>query len=69
MKYSKPTKNNGRLESVDNLGDWDATGNAIKIETTKVLSTWYITAIYSTKRTSLEKYPLENLDTIRDKIL
>ena len=33
------------------------------------MSTWYITAIYSTKRTSLEKYPLENLDTIRDKIL
>ena len=33
------------------------------------LSTWYITAIYSTKRTSLEKYPLENLDIIRDKIL
>ena len=33
------------------------------------MSTWYITAIYSTKRTSLEKYPLENLDTIRDRIL
>ena len=33
------------------------------------MSTWYITAIYSTKRTSLENYPLENLDTIRDKIL
>jgi hypothetical protein len=58
-----------QILTVDNLGDWDATGNAIKIETTKVLSTWYITAIYSTKRTSLEKYPLENLDTIRDKIL
>ena len=28
-----------------------------------------VTAIYTTKRTSLEKYPLENLDTIRDKIL
>ena len=54
---------------VDDLGDWDATGSAIRIETTKVMSTWYITAIYSTKRTSLEKYPLENLDTIRDKIL
>lgn len=55
--------------TVNDLGDWDATGSDIRIETTKVMSTWYITAIYSTKRTSLEKYPLENLDTIRDKIL
>ena len=58
-----------QILTVDDLGDWDATGSAIRIETTKVMSTWYITAIYSTKRTSLEKYPLENLDTIRDKIL
>lgn len=58
-----------QILTVDNLGDWDATGSDIRIETTKVMSTWYITAIYSTKRTSLEKYPLENLDTIRDKIL
>lgn len=55
--------------TVDDLGNWDATGSSIRIETTKVMSTWYVTAIYSTKRTSLEKYPLENLDTIRDKIL
>ena len=55
--------------TVDNLGEWDETPNGIRIETTKVVSTCYITAIYSTKRTSLEKYPLENLDTIRDKIL
>lgn len=55
--------------TVDDLGDWDATGSSIRIETTKVMSTWYITAIYSTKRTSLNSYPLENLDTIRDKIL
>lgn len=58
-----------QILTVDNLGDWDATGNVIRIETTKVMSTWYITAIYSTKRTSLKKYPLENLDIIRDKIL
>jgi hypothetical protein len=58
-----------QILTVDNLGDWDATGSDIRIETTKVISTWYVTAIYSTKRTSLEKYPLENLDTIRDKIL
>lgn len=58
-----------QILTVDDLGDWDATGSNIRIETTKVMNTWYITAIYSTKRTSLEKYPLENLDTIRDKIL
>ena len=58
-----------QILTVDNLGEWDETPNGTRIETTKVKSTWYITAIYSTKRTSLEKYPLENLDTIRDKIL
>lgn len=58
-----------QILTVDNLGVWDATGNSIKIKTTKVLSTWYITAIYSTKRTTLEKFPLDNLDTIRDNIL
>lgn len=58
-----------QILTVDNLGEWDEIPNGIRIETTKVISTWYITAIYSTKRTSLEKYPLENLDTIRDKIL
>ena len=55
--------------TVDQIGTWTPSAQNIKINTTKVLSTWYITAIYSTKRTSLEKYPLENLDTIRDKIL
>lgn len=58
-----------QILTADDLGNWDATGSTIRIETTKVMSTWYVTAIYSTKRTSLEKYPLENLDTIRDKIL
>ena len=41
-----------QILTVDNLGDWDATGSAIRIETTKVMSTWYVTVIYSTKRTS-----------------
>lgn len=58
-----------QILTVDNLGELDETTSGIRIETIKVKSTWYITAIYSTKRTSLEKYPLENLDTIRDKIL
>lgn len=71
VRFRIKTSTNAReqIVKVDDLGDWDATGSDIRIETTKVMSTWYITAIYSTKRTSLEKYPLENLDTIRDKIL
>ena len=58
-----------QILTADQIGTWTPSAQSIKIDTTKVLSTWYITAIYSTKRTSLEKYPLENLDTIRDKIL
>lgn len=71
IRFRLKTSANAReqIVKVDDLGDWDATGSDIRIETTKVMSTWYITAVYSTKRTSLEKYPLENLDIIRDKIL
>ena len=71
IRFRIKTSTNAReqIVEVDDLGDWDASGSDIRIETTKVMSTWYITAVYSTKRTSLEKYPLENLDTIRDKIL
>jgi hypothetical protein len=58
-----------QILTVDQIGTWTPTAQNIKINTTKAFGTWYITAIYSTKRTSLEKYPLENLDTIRDKIL
>lgn len=67
VKTSKSAKE--QILTVDQIGTWTPSAQSIKIDTTKVLSTWYITAIYSTKRTSLEKYPLENLDTIRDKIL
>lgn len=71
VRFRIKTSQNAKeqIVTVDDLGDWDTTGSSIKIETIKVASTWYITAIYSTKRTSLEKYPLENLDEIRDKIL
>ena len=54
---------------VDEIVDWDASGSAIAIETTKVLSTWYINAIYSTKKTALNKWELESLDALRDYIL
>lgn len=67
LKTSKNAKE--QIVTVDNLGSWDATGDYIRIKTTKATSTWYITSVYSTKRTSLNSYPLENLDTIRDKIL
>lgn len=67
VKTSKSAKE--QILTVDQIGTWTPSAQSIKIDTTKVLSTWYITAIYSTKRTSLEKYPLENLDIIRDKIL
>lgn len=71
VRFRVKTSINAREQvlTVDKLGDWDATGSDIRIETTKVMSTWYITAIYSTKRTSLNSYLLENLDIIRDKIL
>ena len=53
----------------DEIGTYNATDG--ELNTTKIPSgsTWYIRAIYSTKRTELEAIPLENLDEIRDKIL
>jgi hypothetical protein len=71
VKLRVKTSINAREQilTADQIGTWTPAAENIKIQTTKVSGTWYITAIYSTKRTSLEKYPLENLDTIRDKIL
>ena len=69
LRVKKSMNAKEQIFTVDQIGTWTPSTQNIKIDTTKVLSTWYITAIYSTKRTSLEKYPLENLDTIRDKIL
>lgn len=53
------------------LGNFSLQIDEVEISITKIPAgqTWYVTSIYSTKRTSLEKYPLENLDEIRDKIL
>lgn len=71
LKFRVKSSLNAREQilTAEDLGDWDTSEQSIRINTTKVLDTWYVTAIYSTKRTSLQKYPLENLDTIRDKIL
>ena len=71
MRFSVKTNINARVitMTVDEIGDWDNSGSAIKIETTNVLSTWYISAIYSTKKTALNKWKLESLDILRDYIL
>jgi hypothetical protein len=53
------------------IGTWKIVGEAITITTNKVPEgeTWYIRSIQTINRITLENYPLENLDTIRDKIL
>ena len=55
----------------EKLGGAEVASNTLTIKTTNIPTggTWFVRSIYSTERTSLEKYPLENLDTIRDKIL
>ena len=58
-----------QILTADDIGTWDDSGASITINTTKVITTSYITAIYSTKRTTLKSYLLENLDIIRDQIL
>lgn len=53
------------------IGTWSIVGEAITITTNKVPEgeIWYIRSIQTINRITLEDYPLENLDTIRDKIL
>lgn len=53
------------------IGTWNAVGEAITITTNKIPEgeIWYIRSIQTINRITLESYPLENLDTIRDKIL
>lgn len=67
------TSQNAREQVItpSQIGNFSVQTDEVKIAITKIPSgqTWYVTAIYSTKRTSLEKFPLENLDTIRDNIL
>lgn len=55
----------------EDIGTWKIIGEAITITTNKVPEgeTWYIRSIQTINRITLENYPLENLDTIRDKIL
>lgn len=64
---------NGRttVMTPEELGDAEAASNTLTIKTTNIPTggTWFVKSIYSTKRTSLQSYLLENLDMIRDKIL
>lgn len=55
----------------EDIGTWKIVGDAITITTNKIPEgeIWYIRSIQTTNRITLESYPLENLDTIRDKIL
>lgn len=55
----------------EDIGTWETVGAAITITTNKIPEgeIWYIRSIQTTNRITLESYPLENLDTIRDKIL
>jgi len=71
LRVKTSTNAREQVMTPSQLGNFSSQIDEVEIAITKIPSgqTWYVTAIYSTKRTSLEKYPLENLDTIRDKIL
>lgn len=53
------------------IGTWKIVGAAITITTNKIPEgeIWYVRSIQTVNRITLENYPLENLDTIRDKVL
>ena len=55
----------------EDIGTWNVIVEAITITTNKIPQgeIWYIRSIQTINRITLETYPLENLDTIRDKIL
>ena len=71
----KVSKNTPKGESViltpGDIGTWEIEETTITIRTNKIPEgeTWYIRSIQTINRITLENYPLENLDTIRDKIL
>lgn len=72
IKVSKnsPTGQSEILTPGD-IGTWQIVGEAITITTNKIPKEeiWYIRSIQTINRITLESCPLENLDTIRDKIL
>ena len=72
IKVSKnsPTGQSEILTPGD-IGTSGTEGETIKIITNKIPQgeIWYIRSVQTINRITLESYPLENLDTIRDKIL
>ena len=72
IKVSKnsPTGQSEILTPGD-IGTSGVEGDVIKIMTNKIPAgeTWYIRSVQTINRITLEQHPLENLDTIRDKIL
>lgn len=72
IKISRNTPT-GQSEMIapEDIGTWQIVGEAITIKTNKIPENeiWYIRSIQTINRITLESYPLENLDTIRDKIL
>lgn len=57
--------------TVGEIGDFTVQSDFIEVTTNLIPAgeIWYIRAIQTINRITLENYPLENLDTIRDKIL
>ena len=66
-----PTYRDWETPAPEDIGTWKIVGEAITITTNKIPEgeIWYIRSIQTTNRITLENYPLESLDTIRDKIL
>lgn len=72
IKVSKNTPTGqSEILAPGDIGTSGIEGGTIKIITNKIPAgeIWYIRSIQTTNRITLENYPLENLDTIRDKIL
>lgn len=72
IKVSKKTPTGqSEILAPGDIGTSGIEGDTIKIITNKIPAgeTWYIRSIQTINRITLENYPLENLDTIRDKIL
>lgn len=72
IKVSKNTPTGqSEILTPEDIGTSVVDGGVIKITTNKIPTgeIWYIRSVQTINRITLENYPLENLDTIRDKIL
>lgn len=72
IKVSKDTPiGQSVMLTPEDIGTWKIIGAAITITTDKIPEgeIWYIRSIQTINRITLENYPIENLDIIRDKIL